>query len=41
MSKATDQGSEELVKRRLEHTTADLKELVSKVDDLTLVRRIR
>ena len=38
---AADQGRKELVKRRLEHTTADLGELASKVDDLTLIRTIR
>ena len=32
----TDQGSEKLVKRRLERTTADLEELASKVDGLAL-----
>lgn len=33
----TDQGSEELVEKRLKHTVADLEELVSKVDHLTLI----
>ena len=35
----TDQGNEELVERRQEHTTADLEELVSKVDNLPLSPR--
>lgn len=33
----TDQGGEDLVERRLKHTTEDLEKLVSKVNDLTLV----